>query len=53
MPISLVKLDHLHLFFVQDPLIVDNQCFFALSNVAILEVDAVREEAHLLVLLNP
>ena len=52
MPISLVKSDQLHLLFVQDPLIVDSKCFFALCNVAILKVDAVREEAHLLVLLK-
>ena len=52
MPISPVETDQLHLLFVQDPLIVDSQCFLALSNVAILKVDAVREEAHLLVLLK-
>ena len=52
MPISLVKSDQLHLLFIQDPLIVDGQCFFALCNVAILEVGAVREEAHLHVLLK-
>ena len=52
MPISLVKSDQLHLLCVQDPLIIDCQGFFALSNVAILEVDAIREEGDLLVLLK-
>ena len=52
MPISLVKSDQLHLGFIQDSLIVDNQCFFALGNVAIFRVDAIREESHLLVLLK-
>ena len=52
MLISLMKSDQLHLLFVQDPLIVDSQCFFALtsSNVAILKTDAVCEEAHLVLL---
>ena len=52
MPISRVNAHQLHLGFIHDPLIVHGKCLFGLRDVVMLEVDAVGEEADLLVLLK-